>query len=479
MTREYELPRQPPERQGIPSSAIDSFIDAVQKHVDELHSFMLLRHGAIVAEGWWSPYRADRRHMLFSLSKSFTSTAIGLAVAEKRLSIDDSVLSFFPNDAPVHVSKNLAAMRVRHLLSMSTGHAKDTMPALHKRRDKNWVKAFFACPVMYQPGTHFLYNTGATYILSAIVQKISGMTLLDYLKPRLLDPLEIENSTWEMSPQGICTGGYGMNVTTEDIARFGQLYLQKGDWHGKLLIPEAWVTEATSRQIANDNEKNADWQQGYGYQFWRCQHGAYRGDGAFGQYCIVMPEQDAVLAITSAVADMQPVLNLVWEHLLPAMAKTDPLRENPEAQTKLKQKLGSLAYLAPQGKTSSPIAADVSGKTYTLEPNDLKFKTISFDFSEAMNRTVTIHNAKGKHVIVCGAGVWREGKSTLFGTYPSVAASGTWAANDMFVITLRFYETPFVYTLACHFTGDQLTVDYSVNVGFVLTPHTLSGKLRK
>src|SRR5262249_5596575 len=160
-----------PESQGIASAAILKFITAAENEIDELQSFMLLRHGAVVAEGWWSPYGPDLPHMLFSLSKSFTSSAIGLAVAEKRLSIDDRVLDFFPDDAPKSVSRNLAAMRVRHLLGMSTGHAVDTMAGLHKRRDGNWTKAFLAQPVKYKPGTHFFYNTGATYMLSAIIQK--------------------------------------------------------------------------------------------------------------------------------------------------------------------------------------------------------------------------------------------------------------------------------------------------------------------
>ena len=216
MAIENRLPRCAPEAQGVSSSAIHGFVEAVEKQISELHSFMLLRHGAVVAEGWWSPYGPDRPHMLFSLSKSFTSTAIGLAVAEGRLSVEDRVLSFFPDDAPARISRNLDAMQVRHLLSMSTGHAEDTTGYMHKRRDGNWIRAFLARPVQHKPGTFFLYNTGATYMLSAIIQKVTGLTLLDYLQPRLFEPLGIQNPTWEMSPQGINTGGYGLSITTED-----------------------------------------------------------------------------------------------------------------------------------------------------------------------------------------------------------------------------------------------------------------------
>ena len=171
----------------------------------------------------------------------------------------------------------------------------------------------------HKPGTHFLYNTPATYMLSAIVQKVTGITVLDYLRPRLFEPLGIENPQWDTSPQGISLGGYGLSVRTEDIARFGQLYLQKGVWMGKRLVPSAWIDAATTRQTSSGSNPTSDWEQGYGYQFWRSRHGLYRGDGAFGQFCIVMPEQDAVVAITSGGRDMQAVMNLVWEKLLPAL----------------------------------------------------------------------------------------------------------------------------------------------------------------
>jgi len=314
------LPRSTPEAQGIPSSAILGFVEAAEKNVDALHSLVVVRHGQVVAEGWWGPYRRDDPHVLFSLSKSFTSTGIGLAIAEGRLSLDDTVLSFFPQDAPAEPGEDLKAMRVRDLLAMSTGyHAADIERFSFTSTDPTPTRAFLALPVAHKPGTHFVYNTPASYMLSAIVQKATGTPLVDYLRPRLFEPLGIAHPTWDASPQGVSLGGFGLSVTTEDIARFGQLYLQKGEWNGRRILPAEWVAAATMRQASNGSNPSSDWDQGYGYQFWRCRHGAYRGDGAFGQYCIVMPDEDAVIAITSGVRDMQAVLNLVWEHLLPAM----------------------------------------------------------------------------------------------------------------------------------------------------------------
>src|SRR5438067_4478295 len=286
-----DLPRSSPEAQGVSSQAVLDFVRAADKEIDSLHGFVLVRHGHVVAEGWWAPYSAESPHSLFSLSKSFTSTAVGLAIAEKKLSLDDPVLKFFPDEAPAEPSANLKAMRLSDLLRMSTGH--QTEPP--RKPTESWAKTFLAHPVPFKPGTHFLYNTSATYMLSAAVQKATGQTVLDYLRPRLFEPLGIDHPTWEASPQGVTAGGFGLSIRTEDIAKFGQLYLQKGRWQGKQIVPAAWVAEASARQTANGSNPHSDWDQGYGYQFWRCRHGAYRGDGAFGQFCIVLPEQDAVV----------------------------------------------------------------------------------------------------------------------------------------------------------------------------------------
>jgi hypothetical protein len=465
MTTGYELKRSAPEAQGISSTAILEFIRLAEENIHELHSVMLLRHGNVVAEGWWSPYAPQHPHMLFSLSKSFTSTGVGLAVHEGLLSVDDFVLKFFPEDAPAEISPNLAAMRVRHLLSMSTGHAEDTTGKLFEDKDGNWARAFLAQPVVYEPGTHFLYNTGATYMLSAIVQKLSGMTLLSYLGPRLFEPLGIKDATWQTCPRGINTGGFGLNVKTEDIARFGQTYLQKGMWNGQQVIPAQWVAEATSKQVANDSESNIDWRQGYGYQFWRCRHGAYRGDGAFGQYCIVMPEQDAVLAITSGVNDMQEVLTLIWDQLLPAMSPT-PLPENEAACKQLGQKLASLTLVPPLGEKHSPTAVRISGKAYAIEPNALTVSSVCFDFGKDGGTVVTT-DARGEHSIIFGAHKWVQGKTDMFDGIPgAVMSSGVWTTDHTFQVTIRAYESPFFYTMVYQFEEDRVSLDGGMNVAF-------------
>jgi CubicO group peptidase (beta-lactamase class C family) len=464
MTAKYQLQRSTPEAQGIPSSAIQAFVEQIEQQSPGVHSLMLLRHGHVVAEGWWSPYMLDQPHLLFSLSKSFTSTAVGLAVAEGLLSIDDPVLPFFPEERPAEVGEHLAAMRVRHLLSMSTGHAEDTTGPMHQG-GHNWAKTFLAQPVQFEPGTHFVYNSGATYMLSAIVRAVTGMNVLEYLQPRLFQPLGIENPTWENCPRGINVGGWGLTIKTEDIARFGQLYLQKGVWHGQRIVSDSWVEMASARQVSNGSNPDSDWEQGYGFQFWRCRHGAYRGDGAFGQYCVIMPEQDVVLAITSGIQDMQVVLNLVWTYLLPAIQST-PLPDDRTSQAELKRKLASLTLTPQDGQSSSALAASVSGKSYALEPNQRGIEAIAFDFGAESN-IVTARDSYGEHRIACGNGTWLSGTTTLStGNPQQIAASGAWLSADVYAVQLYYTKTPFCYIFTCRFAGEQLTIDMRANVAF-------------
>ncbi|MGO4183985.1 serine hydrolase domain-containing protein [Paenibacillus sp. TAF43_2] len=457
------LPRSQPEAQGIPSAAVIAFLNTVKEKKLELHSLMLLRHGQVVAEGWWKPYASDIPHMLFSLSKSFTSTAMGLAAAEGKLSLNDAVVSFFPEDVPAEVNSNLAAMEIRHLLMMGTGHDQDTTSKLQQCEDGNWVKAFLDAPVEHAPGTHFVYNSGATYMLAAILQKVTGQTLLAYLQPRLFEPLGIEGATWESCPRGIHVGGWGLNITTEDIAKFGQLYLQKGVWNEQRLLQEDWVDEATSAQISNGDGGVSDWAQGYGYQFWRCRHGVYRGDGAFGQFCIVMPEQNAVLAMTSGTNDLQGILDVVWDHLLPAM-ESSSLPANQEAHSKLADELQQLSLPLPQLPPDSPLEAIIDGIEYTLEQNEPLWKNISISF-EANKAVLLLSKEDIEYTIMLGRGAWVEGTTPLFqGEYQRFVGSFAWEQENTLQLTLRLIETPFSIYVHILFDGDNIVLSQNSNV---------------
>ena len=322
------LPRSTPRAEDMSQSGISDYLEAIKKNEQEIHSLMIVCNGKVITEQWFGDNAPDKLHALWSVSKTYTATAIGFAVSENKLKVTDKVISFFPDKLPGTISPNLQALEIRHLLTMSTGNDEGLVNQA-RRTENDWAKAFLSVPFDQKPGTEFQYNSMATFMLSAIIQKVTGEKLIDFLTPRLFQPLGITNITWDENPQGINIGGWGLSVKTEDMAKLGLLFLQKGKWNGEQLLPESWIEEATSSHIASlpagakrENLKikpeDSDWLQGYGYQMWRCRHNGVRADGAYGQYIIILPEKNAVIIITANVSDMQAEINLIWEHLLPA-----------------------------------------------------------------------------------------------------------------------------------------------------------------
>lgn len=312
----------------------DNYLKAVEKSGQDLHSVMIVQHGKVLKEKWLSKGDAKVPHVLNSVSKTFTATAVGFAVTEGKLKLTDKVISFFPDETPANPDENLKAMTVQDLLTMSSGHDVDPTGLVRKpeTKDGNWAAAFLGAPLKHKPGTYFCYNSLGTYMLSAIVQKVTGQKVIDYLYPRLFRPLGIVGAHWDESPQGINTGGWGLFLKTEDLAKMGQFLLQKGQWKGQQLLPASWIEDATSKHIEcrpagktpedvakTMKVKDSDWLQGYGYQMWRCRHNCVRADGANGQYIILVPKKDAVIVTTANIGDMQSEINLIWKHLLPAL----------------------------------------------------------------------------------------------------------------------------------------------------------------
>ena len=459
-TTTVDLPRSAPEAQGISSAALLEFINQADRQIETMNSIIIVRHGHVVAEGYWSPYDASTRHALYSLTKSFTSTAVGLAVAEGKLTIDDLVLPLFPEDAPADPSVNLRALRVRDLLSMSTGHRSEP----RNRPNDHWTKSFLAHPFDHKPGTLFLYNTPASHMLSAIIQKKTGQPLIEYLRPRLFAPLGITDPVWNTSPQGVTSGGWGLKLRTREIARFGQLYLQRGKWQGQQLIPEAWVAQATSRQVSNGSNPASDWEQGYGYQFWRSRHGFYRGDGAFGQFCVVMPEHDAVVVITSGVRNMQAVLDLVWDQLRPLFAAKS-LPADRRAHDQLNARLATLTVRMPAGG-GTPGDQGIFGRHFDFSSNVQKFESIHLD-RVGGDTVLTIRQNGGEKRIVVGLGAWRRGE-LAWGDFPiqPVATTGAWIAPDTYRVRVCFNEEPFILDITLKQSGEEVSFDAEFNVSF-------------
>jgi len=469
------LQRSIPEKEGISSQSILNFIEAVEKSGEEWHSFMILRHGKVIAEGWWNPFKPELKQTIYSTSKTFTSTAIGFAVSENLLSVEDKVISFFPELLPDTVSPNLAQMSVKNLLSMTAGQNPEPIRIV---RGEEWVKNFLAFPVADEPGTKFLYNSMATFMLSAIIQKVTGQRVLDYLQPRLFEPLAIKDAEWEITPDGINTGGWGLRVHTEDMAKLGQLYLQKGKWNGKQILPESWIEEATTAKIIQKPEitpeerEKDDWAQGYCYQIWRSRNNAFRADGAFGQYIIAMPEKDAVVAIQANVSDMQKEINIVWDYLLPAF-QDKSLPEGKAAATALKQKLASLSIAPPQG-SSSGLQSQFDKETPCVFPYNGQEEQVTFRFSGDS----CFLNWRNE-LLVFGKEKWIAGETTKpapnlitnkasFKEFPPFKVYGSycWTDEKTLHLYLRYIETPHTERIELNFSGDSIGVNIKNSMSY-------------
>jgi CubicO group peptidase (beta-lactamase class C family) len=465
------LPRNTPEAQHVSAQAIVEFLDALEKTEHVIHSLMVLRNGQVIAEGWWDPYGPQLKHTMYSVSKSFTATAIGFAVAENRLKVTDKVLGFFPEHRPETVSPFLEQLEIKHLLTMSVGHEKsynlDIFP------QENWIATFLSLPIAYQPGTEFLYNTAASYMLSAIIQKVTGETLLDYLKPRLLDPLGISGLDWETDLKGIQTGGWGLRVKTEDMAKFGQLFLQKGKWKGKQLLPESWIEEASTMKIMQEPEASAekmagnDWVQGYAYQMWRSRHNSYRGDGAFGQYILVLPEVDGVIVMTSETNNMQGELDLIWKHLLPAFEGSS------NGDSNLREKLKSLQIPPLKSGSKEKMEESISGKTFVLESKNDTLDAFSLNFEDEI-ATLKMTVKGEEYAFEFGSGKWvlgeteRGGPNLLYfaqnqlvGLAPfKTAGSYRWKDDKTMELHLKYIESPHTEIISITFDREKAEIKF-------------------
>lgn len=329
------LPRE--EASPALSQAFDAYLKAVEENREDLHSIMVLQGGKVVLEKMFAP---DTAHILHSVSKTFTATAVGFAIEEGLLKLDSKIVDLFPESVPETPQPYLDKITVRHLLTMNAGHAKDPTAAI-RGEEGDWVRGFMEWPIEYEPGTCYCYSSLGTYLLSAAVQKVTGQKVVDYLETRLWQPLGIARPSWLESPAGVNTGGWGLYLHTEDMARMGQCLLDGGRFNGRQVIPARWVAEMSKYQVPSVNAginehkmkellaenpsaeyfspEKSDWVQGYGYQMWRCRHNAFRADGAYGQYIIVIPEKNAVVVTTAQIGNMQEEIDLIWDHLLPAL----------------------------------------------------------------------------------------------------------------------------------------------------------------
>lgn len=389
----------------INCAAVERMFDYWDKYDTHVHSCAIIYKGKLVTERAWKPYSTKEPHMLNSMSKTFTSIGIMFAIQEGFLKPSDRIVDIFPEQAD-RVCENMKKMQVVHLLTMSTGHYPDNSDWIIREKDP--VSAFIHSDVELEPGTRYVYNTGATFMLSLIIHKLTGESLLDYLKPRFFDPLGID-AIWEKNENGDSYGGFGLNVNVVDAAKMGLFLLQKGEWNGERLLDSKLIETATSPLIDTvDMEgqewldelkkqkewKRNDWECGYGWQIWRCQYeGSFRGDGAFGQYCVVVPSLELVVAVFSGSHCSQYLLKGIWDVLVPSLNTCEaPIPEKER-------------NAVPVSGTSEPVSAEACsfiGKDFLIPDNKLGITEIGILSSD----TFKVSGKHGTHIIKAKNGGW-------------------------------------------------------------------------
>lgn len=511
------LPRSTPVAEGVDAEKIIGFLDAVEATRTDFHSLMVVRHGSVVAEGWWAPYRADDIQLLYSLSKMFLAMAVGLAIGEGRFGLDDLVADLLPDLVPDPRPPHLEHLRVRHLLSMASGHTEEMIFQM-SGMGPDLVRNFLALAPPEPPGSVFAYNQGNPLTLSQLITTFTGEQLVDYLRPRLFAPLGIERAEWSRVKMGIDQGFSGLHVETEALAKLGLLVLQDGRWGDEQLVPADYVRACRTHQIPTVPESSEvdapshapvgdiDWMQGYGYQMWMCRHGAARGDGAYGQYSIVLPELDAVIACTAAVIEMQPQLELIWEHLLPAFApdvyEAAPARGIPSdasggADGELAERLSQLSTARVRTSATGPAEAielaptevgwpyldglervrveplprsDGTGGAGSSASNagsgdsdsgsgDSAATPGSAGGQPSGGSRLTITVAGVAHRFDVPDGEWVDGELTgLHTVFPEVAVSAGWVGVDEFQADVVSRRTPHRLQLRLNTAGDEPTL---------------------
>lgn len=450
-----------------------------------LHSLLVHWRGRTVLDLWQWPHEPWLKHKLHSATKSVTATAVAFAESEGLLRLDDPVVDYFPGLLPVVADENLRRMRIRDLLTMRTGHGRGLGGATTRLCPTGWAEEFLAEPVVELPGRTFMYSSSASHVLSAIVQEVSGLPVDEYLRPRLFEPLGIEDLEWERDPDGVCSGGNGLSMRPRDLLSFGVLYLQDGVWQGSRVLPTGWARLASALHVRqapsgewNGKEfarptEDAVADSGYGYQFWTTEDRIYSASGIFGQECMVFPDQDGVVVVTGAMGDGS-------YHDLPELLRTtfrDAFGQHERdaaaeaAERDAVQRL-ILRAREPEQPRPTAVPAEVVG-TYHFGPNEHGLRRLSVDVKDGAVLLVVVDD-RGEHEIEHGVGHWvrqRTGVSVwrLHHSYQdraaAILAAGQWSESNVLQLTWHFLESPFIDQLRLCFDDDGgVTVEHEVNV---------------
>jgi hypothetical protein len=419
---------------------------------------------------------------MYSCSKTFVGIAVGLAIEDNRLRLDDRVAAFFPELLPDSVSKDLADMTVRHLLTMASGVKPDWNM---RSRGKEWIRTFLSKPVE-APGTKYAYDSMVSYMLAAVVQKVTGKKLTEYLQERVFTPMNVTEWAWEESPEGVNTGGWGVHIQPESLAKFGQLILNEGSWEGKQLVPDEWIREMCKKHRETGREV-------YGYHIWHCggHDGAVRADGALGQYVISVLDKDMVVVMTEAtLGNGRDQRRLIWDVLLPHI-QDEPLPANKKDYQKLLKKQEGYKLAEVKGKASSAFASNWENKTIELGKNTFGWKSLKLNFGKKeVTMTVTETNGKS-YELPFGYQQWI---TTTFDSYPPYSitpidrfkglegpyyASGSYAWISKEELQLKAHYVNWVSALEMTFRlKEGGEVELHVQTNYIKKPYSISGKIK-
>lgn len=497
-----------PEEAGIPSAAVRELVDEADKRKIQFHSLMVLRHGRAAVQLWWKPYAPDIPHHLYSFSKSITATAVGFALDEGLLSLDSRITDIFPRRAGKTADPRVYSMTVRHLLTMTSGSVIANEAGMGTQTD--WVSWFLNAPLASFPGDRFNYNSLNTYMLSAVIRMVSGVSLTDYLMPRLFGPLGIPRPDWAKCPMGIECGGWGLSLTTDEMARFCQLYLDGGKWRGKQLLPKGWA-EAVGQKYADSSVDDkfggsVNSVNGYGYQFWVNRDGSYRADGLMGQYGIILPEKDAVIITTAGNVEQMQSLDLLYEKLIPYIDYIPERSPAGEQYVMLCALSDTLSLPQPEAvERPAELESLVSGKEYYFGGNlqsmlpfairymyditPLGIEALSVTFGEK-ECSLRWREDGGEHAAAFTLdGEYTSGSLEYAGHSFPTAVCAAWTAPDTLEIDIRAIRTPHMLRVMVRFDGDDIHCRFDEDppvedttrhlLGMVKMLRPLSGRISK
>lgn len=469
-----------PEKHGISSQIILNFVKQIENQNLEVNTFILLRDGKNIVEFYCMPYRKGCQQLLFSTTKIFTSMAAGIAWDGGYFNLDDKVISFFPDKLPEAISPNLEKMTIHNLLSMNTGHEDNIYSTIYPHKD--WVKAFLSIEVEYEPGTYYRYSTHASHMLSAIIEKVTGQNMVDFLMPRLFGPLGIGRPSWETGPDGITAGGMGLSIPTEGVARFGQMLLNRGLYNGHRIVSEEYIRLATTKHSDNSKDAKEDHdKQGYGYHIQLCRNGCYRHVGSFGQLCFIAPKEKIVIVATSKKRNFEELSNLIYKYILNCVDDSTSMYRIDNEYKILQNHLANMTIPLPVPKPIPDGIPNIENCSYVIDKNLDNLNRLNFALSDKVLRCEFIHSDRDKRSLIFNfeKPVYT---SDIFVKDIQLHKQGVityanWQDKNILELTMIYIETPYIATYSITFNIYTIDIIYNINVSLTESNYNTTGRL--